>query len=323
MFIILLVLVLIASIPWHEGIKFCDSATYVLAAKKFVTTQTINYRNIYSNRVTAWLPYAVYIFFFGVSDRITWVTTLEFCFLLCAIYFLLRSYDQMVAFYSVVLLGFSTLMIRESTETMGDMMLALLMNLPVLIYWRYIKNEDHPKGLKFGVIAGVCWVLAFYAKESAVYYLILCLCFSVAAWRKKLIPDIRFWYSFWLVLFLSGIATAWFFYSLTGDPFHKLMLVNKNITAHAISSFERVWETYGELIYRLTFQPVVFFTYDHSMGLLGLLAVFYLVHSRKSQNGFWRWYLLIPLVVWWVFPQKLIPYYPMWLTHRLWLPLMR
>lgn len=321
-FILLLALVVHLSIPWHEGIKFCDSATYVYAAKQFVANQSINHQNIYSSRVMVWLPYAAYIFFFGVNNYITWVATLELCVLLCTVYFLLRNYQQRVAIYSAAFLGFSTLMIREGTETMGDILLTLLINLPVLIYWRYIKNGEYPQAFKYGIIAGVCWVLAFYTKESAVYYLIVCLCFSALAWHKKLKHDIRFWCWFWLVLLLSAIATLWFYYAQTGDPFHKLMLINKNITAHAASSFHRVWKTHGELLCRLTFQPVVFFTYDHAMGLLGMLAVFYLVHSRKSPDAFWRWYLLVPLAVWWLFPQKLVPYYPMWLTHRLWLPLM-
>lgn len=321
LFFILLALVPVIAIPWQEGIEFCDSASYVYHAKQFLTTYSIDYWNLFSTRVMAWLPYSVYIYFFGVNDSITWVATLEFCILLCAIYYSLRNYDQVVALYSVILLGFSTLMIRESTVAMGDMMLTLMVNLPVLIYWRFIKNEAYPKTSTWGLVAGICWVLAFYTKEVAAYYLALCLWFTIIAYRQKLQADLRFWQFFWSVVIIAGLASAGYFYFQTGDAFQKLRRANENII-YTADSLGQAWRTWDELAYRLTFQPVFFLVYEYTIGLLMLLAVFYHVQNGKSRNEFWRWYLIVPLAIWWIFPLNLNPYYPMWLIHRLWLPLM-
>jgi len=65
MFVILLLLVPILSIPWHVGIGGCDPSSYVVAAKKFAESHSLNYNHLFETRVTAWLPYMIAIALFG------------------------------------------------------------------------------------------------------------------------------------------------------------------------------------------------------------------------------------------------------------------
>ena len=316
MFFVVLMLVPIISVPWHEGISGCDSPSYVYSAKKFLETHSINYNDPIETRVIAWIPYAIYIFFFGINKYITWVTTIELCALLCIIYFFLRNQDQVVALYSSAIIGLSTFMIQISAVVRGDTLLTLLVNLPLLVYWRYIKNEISPKASQWGIFAGVCWVLAFYTKEVAVYYLIVCLYFSVIAYSKKYSNDIKFWSSFWTTLIFAGIFTVGYFYFQTGDPFRKITLANEVVT-----HYDQARNAPGELLYRVTLQPIIFFIQNYTLGLLVLLSLFYLIPFRKSENGFWIGYSIVALSVWWIVPQNISPYHPIWLINRLWMPI--
>jgi hypothetical protein len=123
-----------------------------------------------------------------------------------------------------------------------------------------------------------------------------------------------------------AITSLWFYLAI-GEPFHKFRMANNAIAQYSLDTLEKTWKTWEQLtakdlLYRYTLQPFTFFILDYTMGLLGMLSLFFLWHYRKFSNGFWGLYLIIPLVVWWFFPQRLDPFYPMRLTYRLWLPLM-
>jgi len=310
----MVILVVVISKSWHEGIKFCDSATTVQCAVSLVKDATVNYWSIYATRIGSYIFQSFYVLIFGVNDSITWVTTCQFLILLGFLYFFLKKYNRKIALYAVALLGCSTLMIKEATVVGGDMMLALCVNVPVIIYW-WIKSQGEQRvdWLKWwGIVAGACWVLAFYTKETAVYYLPLMMLFSVQSYRKKY--QIGFWMYFWCTLIVMGILTMGYFYFQTGNPFQKIALARENCEYYANLVPHRVLKTWGEVLYRITLEPISFFVHEVSMGILGILGIAYLICSRKKSESFWTWYLIIPLMMWWITP--------LWLTARLWLPIM-
>jgi len=219
-----------------------------------------------------------------------------------------------------VLLAFSVFLIETGSGVNGDVMIVLTPNMPLLLYWRYLKDGNDHNGKWFGIVAGIFWVLAFFTKESAVYYLAACGYFTWYSFPNGHI--IRFWKYFWVTLLGAGVLTLFYFYFQTGDPFRKITLAQETVRYYDGGSPWKIWNTPIEQFYRFSFQPLVFFAENYSFGLLVIFSVFNFSSQKNQDSAFWFRYLLLIAGMWWFFPQSWQPFHPMWLIYRLWSPLL-
>lgn len=316
LFVLLLIAVVIFSIPCHPGIGPDDPATIVKYAHQLQTTAHLPIDNTNaSHRVGVYGVYALFVDLVKPVKYLTLVTTGIFLAMLVFLYFILRGYNQNIAFFVCASLGLAKVVLQEACVVMGDVITTFATNAPLLIYFSIrFKTNVNNKSIKFyGLFAGLFFIWAFLAKESIAFYLPLVGVLIFHDWKNTSLR--KFWiYTTGTFLGLFGLILVWYFLK-TGNPFFRFLIVN--------NSDSDIIPSVPELLMRLTYQPFQMLVENYETGLLALLALIQILRKDLSaQEEFFRQYLVFTLAMWWFSTMSLSYWKVVPLVPRLWMPMM-
>jgi hypothetical protein len=319
-FILLLVCVYVQASVTPYFLCPGGSASYLYAAHDLSLGHINLSDNFYANRIGTTAIYALAMKFLGWEGlQLCNVGTMIFLLLLIVIYKVVSKYNSDIAFYAVALLGFSSVIIAHLHPIDSDITTMLLANAPVLVYFIFWK--DWQRGIRrsarlFGLLAGVLFVLAILAKESIIFFLPL-FCWWAFCDRKD--EKKVFWVTMFGVVAIGGLGICLWYKVMTGDFFYRLSAVTKNCS-WSDSNYARA--PFSLILKRITYHPILFFIEKFNFGVIGLFSLLNLCRRTTSREAnFFKEYLLFTLGMWWIAPQGL-PWNPVALAYRLWLPLL-
>ena len=317
LFIGLLGIICIASIPYHVGIGIFDASHYVKCAVTLTSGCWPEKENLATHRPLSYLPYAAGIEMFGYGKWLTWITFMEFLVLLTLIYTCLKNRNRVVALLIVASLGLSRLMLQNSTMITSDILETLLVNYSVLVYLFYASLKDPSRAVSriSGVLVGLLWIAAFLVKESAVFYLPLLAYF---AWQDRISRNSRLFWGHVIVTGVVAMLAMLVVYDIvTGTPWYRF---------RAIISGPLQDETFVQL-HNTSFisdviNPFPFLVSDPTFFVLFLLSLVHFVQPSKNTNDQRvKQYLLLTLAVWWIGSIHVQGKSLLTLTYRYWIPL--
>lgn len=320
-FVLLLGWVIVATLPNHT-ISLFDPTKYLEAAQGFLSGKPLfETGDVFSARFGTWLPYALWIKFFGYGFHLTWITVIQFLILLSVMYFFLRPYNQLVGFISTLIIGCSLTMGNEAGKIGGDIAVTVLLTLSVMLYWQVQKQNSPPfPSLLLGIGIGSIWFLAFLTKETAVYYIPLFTFFCIKDLRNK--KRFLFWGGFIGTVALLGILLCCIWAYYTGDFWYRIHLAEGAV---ALAEEHYDTKTWAGLLSRLSYRPLIFFAENFEFGVLFLFAViFFVQHNTTPNQRFWKICLIGTTATWWLGTQKISggEYSPIGFLPRLWLPVL-
>jgi|GEM_PF-6045256 len=325
-FILLVGLVVFFTMPTQGRLSAGDCGDYVYAAHGIAQGNKPDISSNYANRIgTYWVAAAIYAMGF-TNNALGYGTTIQFLFTLLLVYATLWRYNRNAAFIAASLIGVTRIMVQYSTQVMGDIPIALWANAPVLLYF-YFKTQGKRNAILTGLGIGILFIAALLTKESIAFYVPLILIlvwFDFRYWKKhSQVPfmansETRLWLSAGISVSAGVILIGLYYYANTSDFLYRIHLTNSQPT---VSDCNYLHAPLLLIIKRITYQPFQFLIENFGFGVLILFALLNIVSPAKNwYERFFKIYLLATLGMWWVGPQGL-PWNPVALVHRIWLPL--
>ncbi len=320
LFVLLLVFTVLESLSKYRGVGVSDAGNYIYAAHDLCNGRIPVIQNFYANRIGTTVLFAAGMKFFSLSIlQLTYVSTVVLILLQIFVYRVVSVYNRVIALFAVSLLGLSNIMLTSATSVMSDMPSTLMSNAPVLVYFWFTtrwSNGDLKQTKLPGLVAGLLFVAALLTKESVVFFLPLLV---YLAYRDRNTEKMVFWRMMAVTIFAGAVIIgAWYAWK-TGNPFYRLEAVNSGCSQSDCNYAHAPWQL---ILKRISFQPLQFLIEDYGFGLLFFLSVLnFCRKSRSAEVSFFKIYLVFTLGMWWVGPQGL-PWNPVALAHRLWLPIM-
>lgn len=316
-FLIIIVLTVVFSFPYHEGIGSFDAGDYCKCAFKLMNGE-FELSNVYCNRVGSYLPVTIILKIFGFSHYLTWVSVAELVMLICVLYVTLREYNKEVALISCAIIGFSPLLLEWSGRLYGDIIATLTCNLCILWVFHTKFVAGNPNLILRGIALSFLWYFALITKETAFFYLAPLFVFFV--YDRKNGQYSRFWYSALATSIVLGFLFLGFYAIQTGDPLFRLHLVENAPSASTENYAGATWQM---ILSRITILPFKFLLETYSFFIVFVFSLIQLFSSDKNEKERFIGTFLISLgVVWWAGTQSFKSWNPVSLTDRLWMPLM-
>lgn len=318
-FLLFLFAVPFFSVPFHHGISIFDPANYLKSAHFLLQGRWTVEENFFANRIASCVPYAIGLSVWGVNEYLTFITTIELMALLALMYFVIGKYDKVVAFTAVLLLGTSQLVLKSASVIGSDMMIMLMANAVVLIWFYFRKqNSSSGKAILWGVLTGVTFGIAFLSKESIAFYVPLLFYFALADYRHPVLK--RFWTGAGLTVAFFAAAVLVYYTIKTGDILYRLHIVEAGPSASEVNYHQ---SGFREILERCTYQPFQFIGRDLTFSVLFLFSVLHLfMPNRTEEQGAVKKYFLFTIIFWWFGSQSFSSWNPVGLVHRIWLPLL-
>jgi hypothetical protein len=239
--------------------------------------------------------------------------------LLVLVYCVLSPFNKVIALFSAALLGVSNVMLTGAASVMSDMPSALMSNAPVLVYFVFISQWSRgieSNARRLGLISGLLFVAAVLTKESVVFFVPL---FTYLAYGDRKSGKIRFWKNMFAIVTAGAIVICGLYAWKTGNPFYRLAAVNGGCSQSDCNYAHASWL---QILKRISYQPLQFLVEDYGFGIMFFFSLLHIFRrSVSAEARFFKIYLVFVLGMWWIGPQGL-PWNPVALVHRLWLPVM-
>jgi len=264
-FVLLLGFIFLFIMPMHHGFSIGDDADYILCAAGHADRYSY-----FWNRLGTWVPISIAMKVFGYYGKnLTYVPTFCFLLFLSGVYAALRLWDRTIGLFAVAILGCTRFLLQNASTVNSDIMITIMANAPVLMYFAYTVHPDKDKsGMAkwWGGAAGILFVLASMTKESIAFYIPL---FAVLAIGDFWIGRYKdFWIAMILVSITGIIGICTFYWYATGDFFRTYHLSALHFVIYSTPADP----TYVEIIKRLTYQPFQFLLENYGFGSLLLFS---------------------------------------------------
>lgn len=319
MFGVMLLLIPILSLPYHNGLHGGDAGWYLKYAFGLLHGNVADQvtENVFANRIGTYTPYALGMLIGGEGTWLSWIPTVQFMGLVIIIYACLVRWNLSVAGMAALMLGVSRILYEWSGVTMGDITITIMANLPVLVYFGYHRSPDGKRPVVWGVCIGLLLVAAVMTKESIAFYFPFLAYLAYRDWHQP--ERRRLWKSIAVVLALGGLWTLVWYGITTGDALFRLHIVS----GPSASDCNYLGASWFTVLKRLTYEPFEFLVSHEGFGILLLLSLLNLVKGvRIPYERFFHGLLLVTLGMWWLGTQSFTFWNPVALVYRIWLPLM-
>ncbi len=340
LFILTLFIFVVFSWQYHQGPTMYDPGAYLSAAHDLLTG-TFNSSNYFSFRIGENALLALAWKIFGYGPRLTLVNGVQFIVLVCLIYWLLRKFSQPIAFISAVFVGSSPFMLRNSGVIMTDMLATLTSNIPLLLIFWFMNERQENRNrspIICGSVTGLLFASSVLCKESVAFFIPFAV--FLHPWTQQVMVRItkgryhslysdtdstmpRFFNSAVVAFGIGIVACFGLFWVLTGDPLGRFSAL---ATGPSASMDNYTQASLGTVLARITYQPIQFLFLEFSFGIAILFsAIAFMRRSQSRNEQFFKWYLVLVLIPWWVGTQG-NPFSGGWnpvvLVHRVWMPVM-
>lgn len=321
---LLVALVALPFLLWfrNEGIPLSDESFYAHAAVQWLRSGTpTTGASIFEHRWALIYPMSVLAGWFGTSVfGLSLWSALCFFGVLLSVFFWMRAQSYPNYHWAIALLATNPAMIWSAVNISPDIVCTCFTLIAILL----TLHRAQPYALSKGLLVGFAFGLAFWAKETAVFFGIPMLVFAAGDLKNQ--RNQRFWFGLAVGLIVFIVAYLAVYQVYTGNYLQRFEALKTNYLNRTDDPFSLAGKPWSVRLERLFVRPIPFFLKEPGYSFVCLALLLLLQKSFwKNANNTLREVAIVALSVgcYFVFGTvSLSSYTPITLADRMILPVL-